>query len=126
MPALSIVVPSHSRADLLRLCLASVVRFAPPLTEVIVVDDGSPNAIVSQAASEFVGVKIVRSAKAAGFCIAANAGIAVATADIVELLNDDAEVTEGWADAALRWFSDARIAAVAPLVLQNDLERRKC
>src|SRR5204863_3688732 len=35
---LSIVIPSHSRPDLLRLCLASVWRFAPQGTEVIVVD----------------------------------------------------------------------------------------
>jgi GT2 family glycosyltransferase len=42
----------------------------------------------------------------------------------VELLNDDAEVTEGWADVALRWFADRRVAAVAPLILQNDPLRR--
>jgi GT2 family glycosyltransferase len=121
---LSVVIPSHRRADLLRLCLASVGRFAPPSTEVIVVDDGSPGAVVSQAAGEFAGVKVIRHAKARGFCAAANAGIAAATAPVVELLNDDAEVTAGWADAALAWFADERIAAVAPLVLQNDPERR--
>ncbi|MBA4188409.1 MAG: glycosyltransferase [Planctomycetaceae bacterium] len=118
--SLSIVIPSHRRADLLRLCLASVQRFAPPNTEVIVVDDCSRDAVVSCAAAEFAGVKVVRRAKAGGFCVAANAGIAVATAPVVELLNDDAEATAGWADAALRWFADPRIVAVAPLVLQND------
>src|SRR5262245_53074304 len=122
-PQLSIVIPSHSRADLLRLCLASVRRFAPPGTEVIVVDDGSREAVVSRTAAEFPGVKVVRRSRADGFCAAANAGIAVASAPVVELLNDDAEVTEGWADAALAWFADERIAAVAPLVLQNDPER---
>ncbi|MCE9567376.1 MAG: glycosyltransferase family 2 protein [Planctomycetes bacterium] len=123
MSPLSIVIPSHKRVDLLRLCLRNVLQFAPPNTEVIVVDDGSPNSIVSRAAAEFAGVKIVRRAKAGGFCVAANAGIAAATAPVVELLNDDAEVTAGWADAALRWFADARVVAVAPLVLQNDPER---
>jgi GT2 family glycosyltransferase len=122
---LSVVIPSHKRDDLLRLCLASVARFAPPRTEVIVVDDGSRDAAVSRAASEFPGVTVVRRAKAGGFCAAANAGIAAATAPVVELLNDDAEVTEGWADAALRWFADERVAAVAPLVLQNDPRRRE-
>ncbi len=121
--SLSIVIPSHRRVDLLRLCLASVARFAPPQTEVIVVDDGSPGGVISQAASEFTGVKVIRQPRAGGFCIAANAGIAAATAPVVELLNDDAEVTEGWATAALRWFADERIAAVAPLILQNDPNR---
>ena len=122
-PALSIVIPSHTRADLLRLCLTSVARFAPASTEVIVVDDGSRGRIVSRAADEFAGVKVVRRARAGGFCVAANAGIAAASAPVVELLNDDAEVTEGWADSALAWFADARVAAVAPLVLQNDPHR---
>ncbi len=124
MSPLSVVIPSHKRADLLRLCLASVGRFAPPGTEVIVVDDGSPDAAVSRAAGEFAGVRVIRRMKSGGFCAAANAGIAATTAPVVELLNDDAEVTTGWADAALRWFADARIAAVAPLVLQNDPDRR--
>lgn len=117
---LSVVVPSHIRADLLRDCLASVARFAPPHTELIVVDDGSPNRIVSQTAREFAGVRLIRHERARGFCFSANAGINAATGSIVELLNDDAEVTQGWADTALRWFADDRIAAVAPLVLQND------
>jgi GT2 family glycosyltransferase len=123
-PHLSVVVPSHIRADLLRPCLASVARFAPPGTELIVVDDGSPGGIVSRTAQEFAGVRVVRNARTRGFCVSANAGIHAATAPVVELLNDDAEVTEGWADAALRWFVDERIAAVAPLVLQNDPSRR--
>ena len=122
--SLSIVIPSHRRVDLLQLCLASVVRFAPPATEVIVVDDGSPSAEVSRAASAFAGVKIIRNEKARGFCLAANAGIVAATAPIVELLNDDTEVTAGWVDAALAWFADDRVGAVAPLVLQNDPDRR--
>ena len=121
---LSIVIPSHKRADLLRLCLASVTRFAPPRTQIVVVDDGSKDAAVSRAAGEFAGVTVVRRAKAGGFCSAANAGIAAATAPVVELLNDDAEVTGGWADSALAHFADPRIAAVAPLVLQNDPVRR--
>ncbi len=108
----------------MRLCLASVARFAPPGTQVIVVDDGSRDGCVSRAADEFAGVTVVRRPRAGGFCAAANAGIAVASAPVVELLNDDAEVTEGWADAARAWFADPRVAAVAPLVLQNDPARR--
>ncbi len=118
------MIPSHSRPDLLRLCLASVVQLAPTRTQIIVVDDGSRGACVSRAAEEFPGVQVVRRPRAGGFCRAANAGIAVATAPVVELLNDDAEVTEGWAAAACAWFARAEVAAVAPLVLQNDPARR--
>ena len=123
LPSLSIVIPSHCRADLLRLCLASVTRFAPPHTEVIVVDDGSPGGFVSRTPRRSRSPSDPPR-EARGFCAAANAGIAAATAPVVELLNDDAEVTAGWADAALAWFADDRVAAVAPLVLQNDPARR--
>jgi GT2 family glycosyltransferase len=33
------------------------------------------------------------------------------------LLNDDTEVSAGWADAALAWFRQPKVGAVAPLVL---------
>ncbi|HEY1190232.1 MAG TPA: glycosyltransferase [Gemmata sp.] len=121
---LTVVIPSHSRPDLLALCLGSVERFAPPGTEVIVVDDGSRGAVVSHTAGAFAGVKVLRRPRPGGFCAAANAGIAAATGSVVELLNDDAEVTAGWADAALKWFADPAVRAVAPLVLQNDPARR--
>lgn len=123
-PTFSIVIPSYRRVDLLRLCLTSVRRSAPADTQVIVVDDGSANAMVSRTAEAFAGVEVVRLPESQGFCAAANRGIAAATGDVVEMLNDDAEVTPGWAEAALEWFRDDRIGAVAPLVLQNDPVRR--
>jgi GT2 family glycosyltransferase len=113
----SVVIPSHNRPDLLRACLASVTRHAPTATEIVVVDDGSPQQEVSRVAAGFAGIRVVRLASRQGFCAAANAGIAAAGGDIVELLNDDTEVTAGWAEAALAPFADASIGAVAPLVL---------
>jgi GT2 family glycosyltransferase len=116
---LAIVIPTYNRQDLLRVCLATVTRHCPPRTEVVVVDDHSP-ADVAGVVSEFAGVQHLRLPQRRGFCVAANAGIAATTAPIVELLNDDTEVTPGWADAALAAFGDPRIAAVAPLVVRPD------
>jgi GT2 family glycosyltransferase len=113
----SIVIPTWNRADLLRLCLKSVVRHAPAGTEIIVVADGSSGTDVS----EFPVCRLVQLPRRSGFCAAANAGIAAAHGEIVELLNDDTEVTTGWADAALACFADASVAAVAPLVLFPNL-----
>jgi GT2 family glycosyltransferase len=115
---LSIIIPSYNRPDLLRACLASVARHAPAGTEVIVVDDGSPAASVSAAASGFAQVRCLRLPRQRGFCAAANAGIEAARAPVVELLNDDTEVEPGWAKAALVHFADPAVAAVAPLVLR--------
>lgn len=115
----SIVIPSQRRADLLRLCLESISRFAPPQTEIIVVDDGSPGAAASHAALSFPGVRAVRLPRVYGFCVAANRGIATARGAVIELLNDDTQVDRGWAEAALRCFADPQVGAVAPLVLRG-------
>lgn len=119
---LSIVIPSQRRADLLRLCLASVLRHAPAGTEVLVVDDGSSEAVISLTALGFPGVRAIRHSRGKGFCAAANAGIRAARGDIIELLNDDTQVAPGWADEALKCFADPRIGAVTPLVLQGTPE----
>ena len=119
-PSLTIVIPSHNRADLLHRCLTSVRQFAPAGTEILVIDDASPNRMVSQAARAFAGVRVMRFERQRGFCAAVNAGIFAATHPIVELLNDDTEVSAGWADAALPHFDNPRIAAIAPLVLRGE------
>lgn len=123
-PILSVIIPSFNRADLLTECLRGLQLHAPLRTEVIVVDDGSANSIISETAHQFPGVHVLRLHRQSGFCIAVNAGIASARAAIIELLNDDTEVTAGWADAALDCFQDPQVVAVAPLVLQLDAERR--
>jgi GT2 family glycosyltransferase len=97
-----------------------VLRHAPPDSEIIVVDDGSPGGVVSAAAAEFPPVRCLSSPRRRGFCAAANAGIEAAAAPVVELLNDDTEVEPGWAAAALAHFADPAVAAVAPLVLRWD------
>lgn len=85
----------------------------------LVVDDGSPAEVASQVARSFASVQVLRLPRQRGFCVAANAGVQAAQAPVVELLNDDTEVTAGWAEAALAPFADPSVAAVAPLVLQG-------
>lgn len=119
MPPFTIVIPSHNRADLLHRCLTSVQRYAPAGTEILVIDDASPHRIVSQTARAFADVRALRFERQRGFCAAVNAGIHAASHPIVELLNDDTEVSAGWAEAALAQFDDPHIAAVAPLVLRG-------
>lgn len=89
----------------------------PVGTQVVVVDDGSPDAVVSRLAE---GATVLRFSTRQGYCVAANAGLALARGEVVELLNDDTEVCHGWADMALRHFADPTIAAVTPLVLKVD------
>lgn len=114
---LSIVIPTFNRADLLRRCLTAVLQHAPARTEIVVVDDASPAGAAGQVVQAFPGVRLIRHQRRRGFAAAANTGICATRGDVIELLNDDTEVRPGWADAALRWFDDPVIGAVAPLTL---------
>ncbi len=79
-------------------------------------DDGSPGGAVTEVARTF-GAQSVRLPRRRGFCVAANTGIAAAGGAVIELLNDDTQVTQGWAESALACFDDPAVGAVAPLVL---------
>jgi GT2 family glycosyltransferase len=116
-PDLSIVIPSHDRVDLLNACLASVARYAPPQTDIVVVDDGSAGGRVRAVAESYPRVGVVSLARRQGFCVAANAGVSAARGEVVELLNDDTIVTAGWVTGPLERFRNPSVAAVAPLVL---------
>lgn len=114
---LSVVIPSYYGGQRLESCLASVVRHAPPGTEILVVDDGSPGEVVQQACRAWPALQVVRLPRRGGFCRAANVGLKAANGLVVQLLNDDTEVSAGWVEAALRHFERPKVAAVAPLVL---------
>lgn len=117
LPSLAVIIPSHHRTDLLANCLRTVTCHAPAGTDILVVDDGSPQERVCSVAAEFPGVRAIRLARRRGFCVAVNAGIRAVSSTVIELLNDDTEVTAGWATPALACFRDPTVAAVAPLVL---------
>src|SRR3712207_7599901 len=51
------------RADLLRRCLLTVAAHRPPDSQVIVVDDASPNGCVSSTAGEFPFVTVIQDRK---------------------------------------------------------------
>jgi GT2 family glycosyltransferase len=120
MPQLSIIIPSYRRVDLLAACLRSINTYRTPGDElqIIVVDDASADYSVSTVANSFPGVTVIRQPRQQGFCAAVNAGLRVATAPTVQVLNDDAEVLDGWYAPALERFAqNSRLGSLAPLVL---------
>ncbi|MFM7152323.1 MAG: glycosyltransferase family 2 protein, partial [Gemmataceae bacterium] len=113
-PPLTVLIPCRHRSDLLDRCLASVRRFSPPSTQILVVDDGGVDPGVAQACVRH-GVERIELPGHSGFCRAMNQGLAHARGEIVEFLNDDTVVTAGWIEQAIRHFRDPAIAAVCPL-----------
>lgn len=118
-PVLSVVIPSYNGRALLETCLASIERCRPRglALEVIVADDASTDTTADWLAAEHPGVRHVRQPANGGFVAAANAGIAAARGEFLQLLNNDTTVLPGWAEAGLLPFADAAVGAVAPLVL---------
>jgi hypothetical protein len=113
---LAIIVPHLGRPKLLEETLVSVLSNRPDDCEVLVVlgrayDD--PYELEGE-------VQFVRLPRRAGWVESLNAGIERSRAPVVHLLACGAEVAEGWADAALPHFDDPRVAAVAPLVLDQE------
>ena len=118
-PACSVVIPSFNGRKLLAPCLASIARHRPrtlPI-EVIVADDASTDGTPDWLAEAHPDVRLARLGRNVGFCGAANAGIAAARGEYVQLLNNDTEVTAGWIEAGLAPFADPAVGSVAPLVL---------
>ena len=126
VPSLSIVIPTYNGRRLLEICLPSVFRHLPDSldAEVIVSDDGSTDGTAEWLAAEFPRVRLVRQERNGGFVAAANAGIDAAKGEIVQLLNNDTEVSAGWVEAALTHFDDPTVGSVAPLVLVRSQRHR--
>jgi len=114
-----------NRADLLRACLASLMRQERVSFEIIVVDNGSCDGSVDMVRNEFTGsrpVRLIVNRENAGFCAANNQGIAAARGEWIALLNNDAEAEPGWLAALERAFEgrpDIGMAASKILVYED-------
>ncbi len=87
-PAVSIIIPTYNRADLLREALDSVAAQTFRDYEVIVVDDGSTPPMAEAVANHPSQPRIVRQMRQ-GPAAARNRGIAEASADLVAFLDSD-------------------------------------
>lgn len=97
-PFVSVVIPTHQRADVLRRCLAALTaQDYPGRLEIIVVDDGSTDE-TPQVVGEFVrrnGVRYLRQTNR-GPAAARNHGIAAAGGEIIAFTDDDCLVPQDW------------------------------
>jgi GT2 family glycosyltransferase len=127
-PVCSVVIPTYNGRELVARCLQSIARHRPAdsrlAIEVVVADDASNDGTAAWVAEAHPGVRVVSLERNAGFCAAANAGIAASRGRFIQLLNNDTEVAPGWIEAGLAPFDDATVGAVAPLVLVRSQPHR--
>ena len=119
-PLASIVIVTHERRELTRLCLESLfARTEWPRLEVLVVDNGSADgtvALLDDFARPRPFVRTIALAENRGFPFACNVGLAEARGDVVVLLNNDTVLTRGWLAALHRPLAaNPRAGLVGPV-----------
>jgi Glycosyl transferase family 2 len=117
---LSILIFADDGAEPLERTLVSVLQNRPDACEVIVVTHGDYDDPY-QLAEE---VRFLAAPRTAGPTERIEYGLRQCRAPVVHVLRAGVEATDRWTDAALAHFDDARVAAVAPLVVDANDPRR--
>lgn len=118
-PLPAVVVPAYNAAAELERCLRTVRDTVPVGTEVLVIDDASPDPLVTDLLGSWrdragPGWRFVRNPENLGFVGTANRGMRESGGDVV-LLNSDTEVTPGWLEGLARCLAaDPAIATATP------------
>jgi len=89
MPLVSVVVPSHNRARLLRRTLQSILAQHVTDLEVVLVDDGSTDDTANITAEVDSRIVVIRNREPSGVSAARNRGIAAAQGDWIAFCDDD-------------------------------------
>jgi GT2 family glycosyltransferase len=109
-PLLSIIVPHYNGAHHLRVCFEALRSQTYPHLEIILVDNGSSDESLALTRRDFPEVKIIALTRNLGFAGAVNRGFEQVQGQIIAPLNNDTEVTPGWAQAlveAMQKYPDA-------------------
>jgi hypothetical protein len=116
-PPLSIVIPTHDTRELTLRCLGSLFASPVPGMEVILVDDASGDSTAEAARRRYPQVSVLRNGEAARFTRSANRGLALATGEILLLLNSDTEVEAGGLARLLEVFANEPELGIAGALL---------
>lgn len=106
----SVVIPVYNGLDFLSKYLPSV--FLLRAEEVILVDDCSTDGSAHYIQSQFPQAKLLRHLNNTRFPIAANDGVALATGDVVILMNQDVQPDKDLLRSLANYFEDPQVFAV--------------
>jgi len=110
-PSVSIIIPNYNGTELFKKYMPAVLKAAKG-SEIIVVDDCSPDDSVAFLKKNFPSVKVIVHKVNKRFAGACNSGVAVAKGDIIILLNSDVEPTENFLEPLLKPFTNPKVFAV--------------
>ncbi len=116
---ISVVIPVFNAAEELERCLQALHSAVPRGSEIVIIDDASPDAAVKTVLQAWrtglgAGWEFRANEENRGFVATANRGMQMTSGDVV-LLNSDTEVTHGWLEGLQRCLaSDPDIATATP------------
>ncbi|MEJ1157920.1 glycosyltransferase [Prosthecomicrobium sp. N25] len=122
VPLVTLVVPTRDRADLLAVCIGSVLgKTDYPAYEILVVDNGSVEPATRDLFAELARdprVRILEWPGAFNFSAINNAAAAAARGEILVLLNNDTEVRDPeWLRELAGWVMQPDVGAVGAKLL---------
>ncbi len=124
LPALSIVIATRDRADLLQRCIASLhARTDYPGIEIVLVDNGSrePAALALLDRLRHQGCTVLRRPGPFNWSTLNNDGVRASAGEVVVLMNNDvACIDPGWARALAAACLRPRVGIVGALLLYED------
>ena len=88
----SVILPTYNEKDNIPLLISEIFRQLPYETEIIVVDDDSPDGtwqVVEEMAKENQNLRLLRRVDKKGLVSALNDGIAVSEGDVVAWMDSD-------------------------------------
>lgn len=107
----TIVIPNRNGAIILQKNLPTVIAICKS-SEIIVVDDASTDNSINVLQKEFPDVTVISKEYHEGYASTVNAGVAVATGEIVVLLNSDVRPEKNFLVPLVAHFRDPRMFAV--------------
>ncbi len=99
---IEVVIPNGNGMKVLPSSLASLSRQTMSGFRITVVDNGSQDGSVEYVREQWRDVRVLALPRNFGFCRAVNEGIRTSPADLIALLNNDAEAEPGWLEALYR------------------------
>lgn len=113
----SVVIPNYNGRHWLPRLLESLVAQTEQRFQVIVVDDASRDESVRYLSREWPAVRVITSARNAGFATTCNHGLRASDTPFVILLNNDTHVDPHWLAEGLAPFQQPDVGSVASLTL---------
>jgi GT2 family glycosyltransferase len=119
MSGVTVVVPNWNRGDLLSGLIAALKKQTSPISELLVVDNGSTDASVETARAQ--GARVIEMGSNSGFSRAVNCGILSAETPWVAIVNNDVQPAPDWLEQLLLgaqdravWFATGKLLEDGP------------